>query len=231
MALASQLSVSAWFLGFFCANTIDTTWQMKYKYLKYSISIINTHSLGNFFGVKIAFQLLYQQCQVAVFRLKKWAKNLLCSPWQGAGLSDSGQSFFGVSTTLDVSNLIHQAVQNHWGRCLWKLPSSTYKSHDVQLHLHHLHKERHNHNITMDVAPCMTQRRLSSAIVKAVSEEECLGPAISEGFYWMRHLFTLYPLVSTTLENQSKAQRFVKKKEKRISGLDLESQEKKTFSK
>ena len=200
MALASQLSVSAWFLGFFCANAIDTTWQMKYKYLKYSISIINTHSFWS-------FQVLYHQCQVAGFRLKKWAKNLLCSPWQGAGLSDSSQSLFGVSTTLNISDLIHQAIQNHRGRCLWKLSSSTYKSHDVQLHLHHLHK---------DITTTLEGMRLLAWPTEGCHPplwRPCLRPAISEGFYRMRHLFILYPLVSTTSESRSKAQMFVKKKE------------------
>ena len=60
----------------------------------------------------------------------------------------------------------------------------------------------------MDAAPCMTQRRSSSAIVKAVSEEECLGPAISEGFYWMRHLFNIVLTKGYKVESQIKAKRF-----------------------
>lgn len=107
------------------------------------------------------FQVLCRQLKQKVFFCpEKWAKNLFCGPWQWAGLSNSSQSLFGVSTTFDVSDLIHQAVQNHRGWSLWILSSLSYKSHDMQLHLHHLHRETGDTNVRLGTSQTLIDNSL-----------------------------------------------------------------------
>lgn len=111
IALASQLRVSAWFFGFFCANAKDTTWK----------KIISQSSI---------WLLLYRTFQNSFDWLGerggKKKKNLFCSPRQWTSLSNGRQSFFGIPSAFDISHFIHQTIQNHWGWRLGKLSSLSY---------------------------------------------------------------------------------------------------------